>query len=487
MTFSHTPSRSSLLLRAALLGIVFGLLTVSRADADLWGHLRFGLDLLRDRALSSVDPYSFTQDQPWLNHEWLSELLMGIAWTAAGTPGLILLKATILTAVAVIVWQQLAGASLCARLGIFVIWAIGTIHMTSSIRPQIWTLLAIAILSRTLARDRLHPVRGLPWLFVVWVNCHGGWIVGLGVLGVWAVTDSVARPDRRRHWVLVVTASILATLVNPYGWGLWRFIAETVRVTRDIAEWGPLWGTPVLNWLPWIVTTAAVPWAMRQGRLRWPHTAVLVMLAYGALRVMRIESIYVTASAILLADVIRARFPMKSTPLGAFIAPRQRIVGAVLMCGLVVAGWRSELHSVRCIDVWPASSPDSGVRAALQSAPPGRLVTFFDWGQFALWHFGPSLKVSIDGRRETVYSDRRLREHAAIMRGDPEGLRVLDEWRAEYVWLPNSAQRARAWLTAHGYRLDVETAASFVAVRDDLPKVSFVRETKISHNFCFPG
>ena len=89
---------------------VFLLAAATRADADLWGHLRFGLDILRDRRLTSIDPYSFTQDKPWVNHEWLSELLMGVAWHVGGAAGLIVLKATMLMAVVVIVWRGLHGA-----------------------------------------------------------------------------------------------------------------------------------------------------------------------------------------------------------------------------------------------------------------------------------------------------------------------------------------------------------------------------------------
>jgi hypothetical protein len=36
----------------------------------------------------------------------------------------------------------------------------------------------------------------------------------------------------------------------------------------------------------------------------------------------------------------------------------------------------------------------------------GNLGVHFDWGEYVIWHLGPRVKVSIDGRRETVYSDR---------------------------------------------------------------------------------
>ena len=468
---------------------VFALATFTRADADLWGHLRFGLDVLRDRALASVDPYSFTQDKPWVNHEWLSELLMGLAWELGGSTGLIVLKASMLTATAAIVWQGLHGVSHVVRFWIMVGLGFGTIHVSSSLRPQVWTILAIAILCRTLLRDRAHERRWLPLLFAIWVNCHGGWIVGLGILGMWAAADVVSQPSRLREWTVVVGLSIAATLVNPYGWHLWRFIAETVRVARtDIAEWGPLWGTPWLNWVPWIASTIGIAWFVRRCTdRRWPIAAVLTMLAYGALRVMRIESIYVTASAILLAPAVRQAWPSKVTPLVAVVRAHQRAVAVVLFLLIGGGAIRTGFRSATCIGVWSATRPDQYMLPALKGAQPGRLVTFFDWGQYALWHLGPDLKVSMDGRRETVYSDQRLDEHAAVIAGSAEGLAVLSRWRAEYVWLPSTSVVTKNWLSQNGYRIDAETDRSFVAVRADLPELPFAASAGGLEPSCFPG
>jgi hypothetical protein len=472
----------------AATAVVFMLACVTRADADLWGHLRYGLDILRDGGLTSVDPYSFTQDKPWVNHEWLSELLMGLAWSLAESTGLIFMKAAMLTGVVAIVWRGLDGASHVARFWIMVGVAFGTIHVSSSIRPQVWTILAVAVLCRALVGDRARDLRWLPLLFAIWVNCHGGWIVGLGILGVWAAVDSIARPERIRGWALLVLSSTAATLVNPYGWGLWGFIAETVRVTRNITEWGPLWGTPWLNWLPWIAATIGIGWFVRlPSPQRWPVAAVLAMLAYGSLRVMRIESIYVTAAALLLAPALRARWPGRDTTILHVIRQHERVVAAGLLGSALLVSYRSDFRSAYCIGVWSSTRPDQHVLPVLEHARPGRLVTFFDWGQYALWHLGPELKVSMDGRRETVYSDRRLEEHDAILAGADDGLRALADWRAEYVWLPASSTKTAAWLRANGYRIDVETDRSFVAVREDLPTLPRPSATHSQPPACFPG
>src|SRR6476620_4062486 len=83
------------------------------ADADLWGHLRFGLDFLAGKGLPSTDPYSFTSDIQWVNHEWLSEVILAAAFTAGGALLLNLLKLAVIVSLATIVWRaaRRAGAT----------------------------------------------------------------------------------------------------------------------------------------------------------------------------------------------------------------------------------------------------------------------------------------------------------------------------------------------------------------------------------------
>src|SRR3954465_9355536 len=87
------------------------LLTATRSDPDLWGHLRFGLDWLQTHAWPSTDPYSFTQDKPWVNHEWLSEAVAAGAFRFAGAIGLVLMKTAVVAASIAIVWRRLHGST----------------------------------------------------------------------------------------------------------------------------------------------------------------------------------------------------------------------------------------------------------------------------------------------------------------------------------------------------------------------------------------
>src|SRR3974390_1697129 len=152
-------------------------------DPDLWGHLRFGLDILRDHRLPVVDPYSFTQDVPWINHEWLHELLSAGAYQLVGVSGLIMLKAMLIAATLAVVGEALAGTTLPIQWTAVAFAALAILPLSLTIRPQVWTLFFLAVECRILATRRRFW--GLPFLFVAWANLHGAWVVGAGVLIIW--------------------------------------------------------------------------------------------------------------------------------------------------------------------------------------------------------------------------------------------------------------------------------------------------------------
>ena len=64
------------------------------------------------------------------------------------------------------------------------------------------------------------------------------------------------------------------------------------------------------------------------------------------------------------------------------------------------------------------------------------MLTWFDWGEYAIWHFGPALRVSYDGRRETVYSDRVISAHTSLYYTDTDTA-MLDALAPDYAWVPN--------------------------------------------------
>ena len=236
-------------------------------DIDLWGHVLFGEEFLHTGHLARTDPYSWTANgQPWINHEIIGEIALGLAHRALGGAGLLLLKMVVglLTfgiALSIARKQMSPGARLIA-------WAFGALAVVEisygfAPRPQIFTALALAAelwILRQIHCGKRFWALALPLLSVLWINTHGGALAGIILLLV-ATIATMAQSFRNRVapafprvriaapvpagvvTVLVISyaASAAALLVNPYGFALIRWLAESVLWLRpQIAEWNPV-------------------------------------------------------------------------------------------------------------------------------------------------------------------------------------------------------------------------------------------------------
>lgn len=471
--------------QALWLTFALALATHTRADPDLWGHLRFGLDLLMSGTVRE-DPYSFTADIPWVNHEWLSEAVMALAWRAGGTPGLVALKLLL----AALTWLPISrlfarhAPSLQALAPLLVVAALST--WGNNLRPQSFSCAAFATLLFLLDRGIVRPawLALVPLLFAVWVNLHGGWLVGGLTLAIWA-TRVFTAPDAIGRLVLLVVglASLLATLVNPHGIAMWTFLAETVSFGRaDIIDWQPIHRAGPAALVTWlaaaILTTLAI---IRPPRPAASWTAVLIVLAIAGARVNRITAFFAIAVvAVALPYLLPARGSRRTAPL-----PRVQALVGIAVALLVGAGftWRN----ARCITMDAPWLPDIVTTRAMTTVPPGRMLPFFDWGQMVIWHRGGELLVSTDGRRETVYGEAVRARHVAVYEGRSGSEVYPEALGADYVWLPRRFAVVER-LKARGWRAIAEGSRASLLVRPGLALPELPASTDDEDTVhCFPG
>jgi hypothetical protein len=101
----------------------------------------------------------------------------------------------------------------------------------------------------------------------------------------------------------------------------------------------------------------------------------------------------------------------------------------------------------------------------------GNMFTWFNYGQYAIWHFWPAIRVSMDGRRETVFTDELRAAHGRVYDNAPEAIDEIARLHPDYVWLPvelDDRGRAAGWSLHHGPRstiLDVPAHDALAARR----------------------
>jgi len=79
----------------ALALAMFALCAFSSAifnDSDTWSHIATGDWMFAHHTIPRADPFTFSvPGRPWVAHEWLSEILLALAYRAGGFVGVALL------------------------------------------------------------------------------------------------------------------------------------------------------------------------------------------------------------------------------------------------------------------------------------------------------------------------------------------------------------------------------------------------------------
>jgi hypothetical protein len=486
-----TPTLNALLvLRCALSAVLVVILTRTWADPDLWGHVLFGRDIVLERAIASVDPYSFTADRPWINHEWLAEVLMYLAFAAGGGFGLIALKTTVMLVAAAAVLVSLRSSTLTPAVhdSLIFMFVAGTFARAHAFRPQVFSITLFALillLLRIAERGNWRVLAFAPVVFGLWVNLHGGWLVGLGVFGFWvALKLAVGRREIPLSWLTAIgIATVLATLANPYGWRLWEFVSTTVRLEREaVADWQPLWKLSPLPIAIWFVTASVAAYLVvaRRAYINWRFAAIVLLCGAGSVLVSRLDVFFVLATLMLIS-------PTAAQPQEGTATHRTRHIAAILITvaasTIAAIGLVPPLSCVRMDGTW---HPEPEVaRLVSERQLHGRMLTFFDWGEYAIWHMAPAIKVSMDGRRETVYSERVIADHLAVYRNDPRADKIVAAMNADFLWLP-SRSGVIPRLRAGGWSPLFEGPISTLLGSPSMSSGAVVQSATRRHR-CFPS
>jgi hypothetical protein len=214
----------------ALLLLVLLLGCHELADSDLWWHLRTAQLMVDRTTVPRTDWYTYgSPNGLWINLNWLWELLALGIWQMTGVPGLIIATSCLgaLTFLPLLMDRRRVSVSLASLVAVPPILLFAT---RFPVRPE---SIAFFFLSASLflchrARQQPRLVWLLPAIQVLWVNCHGSFVVEIVVVGCFAIDAVVMalwneRAEPRvpswRVWMLVFGGCLGACLVNPYGIG----------------------------------------------------------------------------------------------------------------------------------------------------------------------------------------------------------------------------------------------------------------------------
>jgi hypothetical protein len=458
-----TPQHTRVLIRIALAAIVLAVLTHTRADPDLFGNVRFGHDIVAGRSAHPAEQYSFTSDRPYMDHEWLFQAGLYLAYRTAGSAGLVAIKLALVAAMlgAVAVALRAAAVSSFAQDLLIGLTVVGTFPQTNQIRAQLCSLALFSGLLIVLDAARRRP-GALQWsvlharnilnilvilIMAIWANVHGGWIVGAGTLAVWNAVGLLAVRDRGQTLIAIAwaAAAVAATLFNPYGWHLWTFLYTKVDYGRvDINDWQPVFRLGLAYGLLWttvlLAAIAGVAAAARRGTLDWQAVAIVAMFAAASFRVNRLLAFFTLSVVVLMGAHIAALLERRERERPSRLPSRLAMaMAATVALAIVAGGITASAHNVTCIRMEDGTFPEPDVPPLVERyGLHGRMMTWFDYGHYAIWYFSPSIKISMDPRREAAYSSDTIRRQLHFYYAPEDRQAILDELQPDYIWLPRT-------------------------------------------------
>jgi hypothetical protein len=430
------------------------------AQSDTYWQLRAGQDIWATGHVPRVDSYSYTAaGLPWPDHEWLWQAFIYPLHRAGGMP-LVTAGGALVVLGAVALAYRLMRGVVSTRF-VLLLLAIPLASVVWALRPQILTLLGLAVLAWLLARERFVA---LPALFVAWANGHGGVAIG-GLLLVVAFLTAVVRArlrgdvaDRRRVLWLAAMLPLcaLATAMTPLGLGIFRFVfASEARLRQaHINEWQPTLPGLSIAGVFWILGLAFLVLLVRRWRsLRdadwsdWVIVACVVVLFPLAIRSLRHIGPFLLLAPAAASRLLGEGFRLRRAPAPAsedHPGLNAAILG-VLAAGAVATvavAWRAPLEVLNWRPLPPA------VLAAVRACP-GPLYNHYNEGGYLIW-FLPERKVFVDNRQDP-FPLPLLLEHVRVESGRLRHGPLFDRFGVRCSFLEASSPTVAA-LSREGWR-----------------------------------
>ncbi len=465
------------MLAVCLVGRVFYEGRGFSVDPDLWWHIKIGEDLLRTHHLPTSDPYSWTvASQPWIAYEWLGDVAFALVHRAGGLLALDIFLIVLGSLIMLTIYALASSRAENSKAGFVSAVILSTLAFGSfSMRPQMFGYLFLALTLLILLRFRKGvswPVWTLPAIFLLWVNTHGSFIIGIGVIGLYLCAglwsfrlgqlEAVAWTRKQRLELEAVFLLCLAVLpITPYG-------TKLAVYPFDMAFSQPLNVANIMEWKP-------MPFDMAGGKIFLGLVVIFFLLQLFFQFTWKFEELALAAGGTVMACV-HVRFvllfvpffaPLFAAMLARWIPPYRRTIdkfalNALLMTAVLVA----------MVHYWPTQKSledkvsqkyPSGALQYLREHPvSGKLLNTYGYGGYMVLAGTPTF---IDGRGDLFERGGVLADYLHIMHFVPGAFGVLRNYQISVCLLDRDEPLSTVLLASPDWRRVYSDRTSAIFVR----------------------
>ncbi len=457
-------------------------------DATIGWHIRNGQQMLHTHAITRTDPFSVTMGgQTWYAWEWLYDIVIAGMHHWLGLNGVVFFTAFIVALTFAVTLRicvrrgadlPVAAFLLVLSLGASMIHLLARPHVLSWLFAVIWFQILESTESMDVPWRRLWY---LPVLMLFWANLHGGFVLGFALLGLYLLSGAICyfrsrdqqmrrRMTRRlRALGMVTAASLLASLVNPYGYQLhlhvYRYLSSRWLMNHIDEFLSPNFHGVAQQCFVAILLITILVLAAARKKPSLSRVLVLLFATYSGLyasRSLPVSSLLITLIVAPLGTQALAEArdnPNLSLRLRGFLS---RWLALTARVGRVELHFRAH--------IWPLAAVVLGLLLCAQAGKPGSqrwMNAHFDarrfpvqavdliaqrgidepifapdsWGGYLIYRLYPKNKVFVDDRHD-FYGEDFMREYLKTVRLTPDWDVFLKEKKVNWVLLPAKSSLA---------------------------------------------
>jgi hypothetical protein len=512
------PSVADLIFILLLAAMTYGAMAPRLlGDASTGWHIRNGQQMLLTHSITRTDPFSVTKSgQRWYAWEWLYDAAIAGIHNRMGLNGVVFFAALVIASTFALTFRVsfARGARLPVAI-VFLILSIGasTIHCLA--RPHVlsWLLAVIwfQILDRAEEGDgenaRSNHLFWLPILTLVWVNVHGGFLLGFALLGIYLVSDLIeyARsrsPNRQsigkslKKLGVVSLISALASFVNPYGYHLhvhiYQYLSDPWLMSHIDEFHSPNFHGVAQECFAILLLITIVAFASARKKLRLSHLLVVIFATYSGLYASRnlpVSSILLTlivtpllSEAAAAADTnlqlpawVRrffARCESFASRMGSMECQFRGHIWpiAAIIIGLLICWQHGRLGSRTVMNARfdDRHFPTQAAELILQRGILDPIFCPDTWGGYLIYRLYPQTKVFVDDRHD-FYGVEFLKDYLKTIGVTPDWDAMLNKRRVNWVLVPSESSLANM----------LKVTGQWTVIHEDETSVLFQRNTTI--------
>jgi hypothetical protein len=455
---------------------------------DFWWHLKMGELILGGGSIPRTDLFSFTAaGETFVVQNWLSEIILFLTYKLGDFPLLIFFNTLLLVFSLIPIYYLCRKSSSRFWPPLFAA-ALASVCMYGNLRPQNFSFLFFALFYLLLddyrfkRRDRLWL---LPVLMVLWVNIHGGFVLGLILIGIYQAPAFVSKLLFNFHekmfdrkLLIVQILSILATFANPEGFRIYEYIYTVLRDPSSqqfVVEWLP----PAINnaqgiflfFLPFFTATLVL--ILVRCRIDPVDLYIYLVFSFFGFSASRNSIYFLFAIAPIVARYMPAgktdqaqpdREPDKPALLPANAKPSKQagILNLVFVCAALIAvvihsPWiKSGIYDKSLLE---ANTPIGAMDFIDKNSLEGNIFHPQIFGDYLIWRLWPKQHSFIDGRVH-LFGESFIRYYQRILR-DSNWEELLKKFDIRYLLLCkegkggspehmiNTARSSPSWTVLH--------------------------------------